>query len=189
MLAATLQYPPAAACLYFTSLSLFTVAAHFDCLNAAKSFVAVTPAGSTATHVYELDDSGGVEINVCTTTAYGPLPGVTHPPPPEPILPSSQEPPPREPVGSGWLAATAVVRDVREMKTTAKFHDVATAAAGATAMRPVPVPKFLQVTFNAQTQGAVVPRAPVVEAEETAQVRIRPLQFQEEEAVWSSATS
>ncbi|GLI68278.1 hypothetical protein VaNZ11_012636, partial [Volvox africanus] len=83
---------------YFTCLSLFMVAPNVECLNAGKSFVAVNPAQSNSTHVYELDDAGGIQLNVRAITAYAPPPGAAPPPPPAPILPSSQEPPP---VGTG----------------------------------------------------------------------------------------
>ncbi len=75
-------------------MSLFTVSPYVDCLNAGKSLVAVTAVHSTVTHVYELDDTAGAQLNVATVAAFSPPPGVAPPLPPEPILPSSSEPPP-----------------------------------------------------------------------------------------------
>ena len=43
------------------ALSLYTVSPQLECPAAGRSFVAVTPAGSLAVHVYELDDDAGVK--------------------------------------------------------------------------------------------------------------------------------
>ncbi|GLC73006.1 hypothetical protein PLESTF_001319000 [Pleodorina starrii] len=120
---------------YFSCLTLFTVSPNAgECANAGKSFVAVTPVHAYAAHVYELDDSGGVALNVRAVAAYAPPPGAAPPPPPEPVLPAGYEPPPVDDDGGGGGAAAA--RDPLLDPSRAESASGATAAAAAAAPPP-----------------------------------------------------
>ncbi|KAG2500495.1 hypothetical protein HYH03_001274 [Edaphochlamys debaryana] len=101
---------------YFSCLSLFTVAPALACPNSGKSFVAVTPANSTATHLYELDDDPAVRQTVSLVSGLGPTRDVAPPVPPDPVLPSSTE---VDPLAGTQAAANAAMAAVEQQAAAA----------------------------------------------------------------------